>query len=223
MSSEYYCWYSKVEHFILDNYGQESGPCNVFKKANLLKVDGNYEDTFLREHYKVLGALKACKQIPPNPKATNTNECDLLMNLFNRFHAISRQLTRRHNNRSTLEVKDEYDVQDLLHAFLKLHFGDIRAEEWCPSYAGKSNRMDFLLKESKTVVEVKMTRPTLNEKEIGTQLIDDIARYRSHPDCSQLICFVYDPEAIIGNPEGLERDLSNQTENFSVKVIIRPK
>lgn len=45
-----------------------------------------------------------------------------------------------------LFLEDEYDVQDLPHALLLLYFDDVRAEEWTPSYAGKSARMDFLLK-----------------------------------------------------------------------------
>jgi REase_DpnII-MboI len=52
-------------------------------------------------------------------------------------------------------MKDEYDVQDSLHALLKLHFDDVRREEWTPSYAGSQSRMDFLLKREKIVVETK--------------------------------------------------------------------
>ena len=50
----------------------------------------------------------------------------------------------------------------LLHALLLLYFDDIRAEEWTPSYAGKSARMDFLLKNEGVVIEVKKT--TINEQ-----------------------------------------------------------
>jgi hypothetical protein len=63
-----------------------------------------------------------------------------------RFHSVVRQLRSRHDGRTALVVEDEYDVQDLLHALLRLHFDDIRPEEWTPSYGGKSTRMDFLLK-----------------------------------------------------------------------------
>ncbi len=105
--------------------------------------------------------------------------------------------------RETLTIKDEYDVQDLLHALLKLHFSDVRPEEWTPSYAGNSNRMDFLLKEAHIAIEVKMTRDNLKDKEIGEQLIIDIDKYQQHPDVNTLYCFVYDPNAILHNPVGL--------------------
>lgn len=73
----------------------------------------------------------------------------LLANLFEKFHSVARQLRKRYNERPTLDVDDEYDVQDLLHALLRLYFDDIRTEEWTPSSAGGSSRMDFLLKKEK--------------------------------------------------------------------------
>ncbi len=143
--------------------------------------------------------------------------------ICNRFHLVVSQLRSRHDNRDTLDVKDEYDVQDLLHSILMLEFDDIRSEEWTPSYAGSSSRMDFLLKREKTVIEVKKTRNRLGAKEVGEQLIIDIERYRIHPDCQTLICFVYDPEGQIANPRGLENDLSGDKEGLNIRVIISPK
>ena len=139
-----------------------------------------------------------------------------------RFHIVARQLRSRREGRPTLSVHDEYDAQDLLHALLFLHFEDVRAEEWSPSYAGKSSRLDFLLKREQIVVEVKKTRENLGAREVGTQLIEDIARYQSHPDCRALVCFVYDPEGLVANPRGLETDLGRDSP-FPVKVYIRPK
>ena len=118
-------------------------------------------------------------------------------------------------------MRDEYDVKNLLHALLRLFFDDIRNEEWTPSYAGKPARMDFLLKKEKKVIEVKNTRKGLTDKELGDQLIIDVDRYKSHPDCDKLICFVYDPEGRIGNPEGLMTDLNKRHQGF-VEVIIEP-
>lgn len=145
-----------------------------------------------------------------------------LSRVFERFHRVVKQLRDRHDSRPTLDVNDEYDVQDLLHALLKLHFDDIRAEEWTPSYAGKSARMDFLLKNEGIVIEVKKTRQGLTDKEVGDQLIVDVERYKAHPDCKNLICFIYDPEGRIGNPEGIINDLNEQHKGF-VKVVIEPR
>lgn len=147
----------------------------------------------------------------------------LLEHICSRFHLVAKQLRTRHADRESLIVNDEYDVQDLLHALLKVHFDDIRPEEWTPSYAGASSRVDFLLKEEQIIVEVKKTRETLKAKHVGEQLIVDIQRYRSHPDCKKLICFVYDPDGWVANPRGLESDLSRKDEELEVKVLIVPK
>lgn len=144
-----------------------------------------------------------------------------LKRIFTKFHRVAKQLRNRYDGRATLDVNDEYDVQDLLHALLRLYFNDIRAEEWTPSYAGKSARMDFLLKDECIVIEVKKTRQGLADKEVGDQLIIDVDRYKAHPACKKLICFVYDPEGRIGNPEGLIRDLNDQHKGFA-QVIIEP-
>ncbi|MVW56824.1 hypothetical protein GO590_13880 [Sphingomonas sp. MAH-6] len=140
-----------------------------------------------------------------------------------RFHRVARQLRDRHGGRDTLTIGDEYDVQDLLHALLSMHFDDIREEEWSPSYAGSGSRVDFLLKAEQIVIEVKKTRQSMKRGELGEQLIVDRARYAEHPDCKTLVCFVYDPEGIVGNPAGMERDLEKHEGAMRVRVIIAPK
>jgi hypothetical protein len=148
---------------------------------------------------------------------------ETLQRVFSRFHTMVKQLRIRREARPTLDVSDEYDVQDLLRTLLFLFFDDIRLEEWTPSYAGKSARMDFLLKQENIVVEVKMTRKGLAERELGDQLLIDIERYKEHPNCETLVCFVYDPEGRIANATGLVSDLANQSrEGLRVLVFINP-
>lgn len=168
-----------------------------------------------KEYKKELSSLT-------KPTVTTTLNDTLLNNLLNRFHQIVIQLRDRYDNRETIDVDDEYDVQDLLHALLKIYCDDIRPEEWTPSYAGTASRQDFLLKNEKIVIETKKTRKGLNNKELANELIIDIARYTAHPDCQKLICFVYDPENRIRNPRGFENDLSKTTDELTVIVYIRP-
>jgi hypothetical protein len=148
---------------------------------------------------------------------------DVIERLCFRFHTVANQLRKRYADRDTLDVKNEYDVQDLFHALLRIFFDDVRTEEWTPSYAGKSSRMDFLLPTEKLVIETKMTREGLGAKELGTQLIEDIARYKRHPSCKRLICFAYDPERRIANPRGIESDLTENANGLEVQVIIAPR
>lgn len=140
--------------------------------------------------------------------------------ICDRFDLVAKQLSHRYSNRTTLAINDEYDVQDLLHSLLVLFFSDVRPEEYTPSYAGSSSRMDFLLKEENTVIEVKYD---LANKDVVEQLAIDITKYRAHPDCKTLVCFVYDPKSQIQNPRGLETDLGkSSTKELEVFVFVRP-
>ncbi len=156
-----------------------------------------------------------------NGETKNKSQQELNL-LFERFFKVARQLRNRHDNRDTISISDEYDVQDLLHALLLIFYDDVRPEEWTPSYAGGALRMDFLLKEIDTVIEVKKTRPNMSNKDLGEQLIIDIEKYQTHPNCKQLCCFVYDPEGILGNPMGIKNDLESTHEGF-LKVYIKPE
>ena len=149
---------------------------------------------------------------------------NIVRKICSQFHIVAKQLGNyRHENRNTITITDEYDVQDLLHALLKIFFDDIRPEEYTPSYAGGSSRIDFLIKSEKIAIETKKTRKGLKRKEIADQLIIDIDRYKAaHPDCEILFCFVYDPENLIQNPIGFEKDI-NEKHKGEAEVLICPK
>ena len=158
-----------------------------------------------------------------SPKQPKFDAVGMVEFVCKRFHGIAVQLRSRRAGRQPLEMVDEYDVQYLLNALLRMTFNDIRTEEWTPSYAGSSARMDFLLKEEQIVIEVKKSRETLGAREVGEQLIIDIEKYRVHPGCKILLCFVYDPDHRIVNPVEIERDLSRTEQNLIVKVLIEPR
>jgi hypothetical protein len=144
-------------------------------------------------------------------------------NIILRFHLVAKDLSERQGSRPPLIIKNEYDVQDLLEALLRLHFDDVKREQPTPEHAGSSTRIDFLLSQEQIGIEVKMTRKGLGKKELGDELIIDIAHYVKHPECRMLYCFVYDPNENIKNPRAIERDLSVMHGNLEVKVFIVPK
>jgi hypothetical protein len=153
------------------------------------------------------------------------NELDateLVIHVCRRFPRYVRQLSERHSGRVALVIDDEYDVQDHLHALLCLHFDDVREEEWTPSYGATRTRMDFLLKREQTVVETKMTRPGLDQRKVVDELIVDKEHYRQHPDCKTLVCFVYDPEQRLTNPDALKNDLAADEACLVTRVVVAP-
>lgn len=145
---------------------------------------------------------------------------EIIERIFSTFDNVVNQLRIRHDDRPTLDVQDEYDAQDLLHSLLRLYFDDIRTEEWNPSYGGSSTRSDFLLKNEKTIIEVKHTRRGLTNKKLKEELIVDKEQYKQNKECEKLYCFVYDPDKRITNPRGFEKDISENSKTFICKVFI---
>ena len=133
-------------------------------------------------------------------------------------------LTHRRKGVPKLTFGNEYDVQDLLHAMLRPWIKDIRPEEFTPSYAGSSTRMDFLLPAYALVIETKIIKDRSHAKCVGNELIIDIDHYRKHPDCRSLWCVIYDPHHFITNADGLKKDLegdrSTKGENCHVRMFV---
>ena len=225
---DYYAWRTQCISFIKtcglplpssENYSDEF--------ESLVPGTNHFCRSELGHNKGVMTGIEILKSVKYDLETTKVienkaNPIDIIRNLCERFHLVSRQLRSRHDSRNTLDIQDEYDVQDLFHALLHIHFEDIRPEEWTPSFAGASSRMDFLLKQEQIIIEIKKTRQGLDAKGIGNQLIEDIARYKVHQDCKTLICFVYDPEGRIANPRGIERDLSRIEDDLTVQVLVRP-
>jgi len=199
------------------NYCREINSRTAFLKS--LKEDIEQNSKFWKD---ILLKYKIIQKTSSQPEVDSC--IDIIRKICSRFHIVAKQLRdHRHENRHTIIIEDEYDVQYLLHALLKIFFDDIRPEEYTPSYAGGSSRIDFLIKSEKIAIETKKTRNGLKGKEIADQLFVDIERYKkSHPGCEYLFCFVYDPENLIQNPIGFEKDI-NEKHKGEAEVLVCPK
>jgi len=229
---DYYVDYSNFKVFAtVDSKDVRRDPIFdvIFRGGNTGNIYRNSRD-FIDQlnmgaaHFR--GHLSSIKNLKSLPKESRKEQVPLfrIRKILSRFYSVTTQLKRRQRNRSPYTIKDEYDVQDLLHALLKLDFKDIRTEEWTPTYAGGASRIDFLLKKEGILIEAKNTRADHREKQIGKELIVDIARYKEYPEVNTLVCFIYDPEHWIGNPKGLEHDLEKlSTEKLNVEAIISPR
>lgn len=156
------------------------------------------------------------------PKAL-MDDLEKVLILCRRFPIMSDTLRKRYGGRPPLEMTDEYDVQDLLHGILRLHFDDVRPEEYTPSYAGKHSRVDFLLPRERMVVEAKMTRNGLGQKDVIDQLLIDVGRYSKMDHIETLVCLVFDPERRCTNPKGIESDVENSGGRLKVRVVVCPQ
>jgi DpnII restriction endonuclease len=148
---------------------------------------------------------------------------ELVRKVCLRFHAVTRQLRLRKDYRATLEVEDDYDLQDLLCALLKVEFDEVVIDEWTPPYTGGAPRTTFLLHRDHIAVSAKKTRPGLTTRELTDQVTADSARYSVRPSCHTLFCFIYDPEGRIGSPRRLETDLTSVSDRYMIEVLVAPK
>ena len=147
-----------------------------------------------------------------------------LMKIFNKFHLIAKQLEERYNNRQTIKIEDEYDVQDLLHGLLHLEFDSIQKEEYGSQFAGKRPRVDFFLRFENVAIEVKKIRNKNHAKTVREEIIIDKEYYGNNIRISDLYFFIYDPDSLIINRvdfiEDLTKNIPKQFNTF--KIIIKP-
>ena len=167
-----------------------------------------------------IGDVPASANQTTTPQKPSTVE-ELLQTLIRGLPRAMHPLTHRRKGAQSLSFDTEYDIQDLLHSQLRPWIADIRPEEFTPSYAGSSTRMDFLLPAHKLVLETKRIRDRPHAAKIGDELIIDIEHYRRHPDCDRLWCIVYDASQFIQNPSGLITDLEGHRATSDGSVDVR--
>lgn len=140
----------------------------------------------LEDLYKKM--LKTDIQYNKEPK-------DVIISVLKEFPNAIKSLTlKRRKGHSKFEIKDEYDVQDLLSIILKSIFPKVVPEENAPQVGGKTERADFIFKEYGIILEIKMIKDSdNNEKEFIKQIKIDIGSYyRNNP--KYMIFFIYDPQ-----------------------------
>ena len=161
-------------------------------------------------------------QTMPEPKS-DEDPVSLIRKICLRFHSVVRQLRLRKDYRPTLEVEDDYDLQDLFCALLKVEFDEVATEEWIPAYADGAPRTTFFVNKDQIAILTRKTRPGLTTKELADQVTADAAYYQAQGRCSTLLCFMYDPEGRIGSPKRLETTLTSVNEHYRVEVLVAPK
>lgn len=129
-------------------------------------------------------------------------------------------LGREIQDRTGLQVEDEYDVQRILHAICVTVFEEVEYEEPTPKMAAGSSRLDFLLKPERVAIETKMIGNHLTLSRLRDDLAKDIVYFRAHQGVESLFIFVYDPRRKIMNPVGFESDFYSDSDNFPIRVVV---
>lgn len=132
----------------------------------------------------------------------------LLEEVFEGLESSVSILDDRRGERPDFEIDCETDVQDLLFAIMKPIFPDARPEEYTPKDATDSKRIDFVIPDISTVIEVKYVRDSNHAGNLADELKIDIASYHAHENCQRMYCIVWDGDSEIDDVENFESDLT---------------
>ena len=95
---------------------------------------------------------------------------------------------------------------------------DLVSENPTDKISGRYVIKDFLTKNLNVVVEAKFIRDQRHGREITKELHDDIETYCNHPNCSYIIFFIYDRDALIPDVRGLKQQIEG-IRNYDGKKI----
>ena len=212
---EYEKWIQLAVRYLVQNHGGDASTERFKKVAE--NANGNYDSHF----HTMIGILSSLECIPTTNLKTNVGW--VIESICTNFSKCAKALFDRRkeagNPRETLKINDEYDVQDLMYAILKLFFDDVRKEDYVASFLRRNSRVDLYLPEHEMYIELKMTRDGLSDKQIGDELSIDIVHYSKK--CKSLVCFVYDPGSRLRNPDGIINDLESiNIDGLETKVYI---
>ncbi len=119
---------------------------------------------------------------------------------------------------SALKIQNEYDVQQLLYAYLKPLYPLARAEVSEDTGYG-TVRTDIFL-DTEHVIEIKCTRNSMKLKKLTEEIEADMVHYSAE----HIYFFIYDKEKIIENPQLFRNTYENKVKGKQIHIVIhQPK
>ncbi|ABG60198.1 hypothetical protein [Cytophaga hutchinsonii] len=210
--------YHKVIDFVINEITSDDTEDSIF---SIIRKDADAIDLLLINDYIMARGLDRTKYL-------NISAKTLIIQILNNFsNAIKKITVHRYNSRAGIEIKDEYDVQDVLHTMLIGIFPDLKPEEQVQRTGAKNTRVDFALDSEGILIEAKMISDNYkDEKEFIEQLKKDIESYFVYPNLKDVIFFVYAPDSSkiknVNNFYSLNGQRSNTGKSFEVTVIVNP-
>jgi REase_DpnII-MboI len=145
----------------------------------------------------------------------------VVLDLGQRYLIVRRSLSKHPHGREPVKFENEWDDQYVFRSMLALFFDDIRDEDPVQVTAGSGSRIDFVLADYQLAIELKHTRSSLEDKDLGVQLLVDASRYASRSDITHLVCLVFDYDGLIRNPRSIEKDLSKSQSQPGLTVTVK--
>jgi len=123
--------------------------------------------------------------------------------MFNNLKDAVLEFERRTNTK----FKNELELQNFIYSMLRTLFESTEFEDPTEKICGASNRLDFVLKDHKIIIEVKYVRDRNHAKKISKELSEDYPRYKLSKYGEKIINYIYDPNNYIANHNLFKRQL----------------
>lgn len=199
-------WQLSVKSYLQNTYKRE-----VHEKFSELQNTNNvFDDASAQEGY-----LEAFYQLQVTGREASSDAVSMPSDFHSLIKTIVQgnpkaiqPLKKRRKGLQPIQFNNEYDYQDYVLSALIPWFKDIRPEEYTPSHAGTSKRVDIYLKNHNTFIEIKYARDNAHAKKLGDEIAIDIIHYQSHPGCQNLIVIIFDPNRHVANSDGLIGDFT---------------
>ena len=166
-----------------------------------------------RTYYRKSTTKKSSSSAKPKKRTHVPDEinhkvklCDIeqkiiLDNIFDLIFNHLKESIIEFEKRTNYNVTNEKQLQDLIYSILRALFDSIEFEDPTEKMCGKSNRLDFVLKDHHIIIEVKYVRDKDHGKKISEELSVDYPRYANSPYGNKIINYIYDPDKNIDNHE----------------------
>lgn len=150
-----------------------------------------------------------------------------LLSILDNFYLFIESLIEREPHKKagiqkeqleTLRIKNEYDVQHLLFAYIRPLYPMARTEV-SEDTGYNTVRVDIAL-DSKNVIEVKCTRKGMAQKKLVEEIEADMVHYSA--EC--IYFFIYDKEKVIENPLNFKVTYEKKVTDKQIHITIhQPK
>ena len=158
-------------------------------------------------------ATRVPDEIDKKTKLRNAEEAIIQWNVFDLLFNYLKEAVIEFEKRAKVKFVNEKELQNFIYSVLRTLFESTEFEDPTEKICGTSNRLDFVLKDHKIIIEVKYVRDKNHAKKISEELSIDYPRYIQSKYGQTIINYVYDPNNHITNHGQFKKELNKLLPN----------
>ncbi len=158
-------------------------------------------------------ATQVPDEIDQKTKLRNAEEAIIQGNVFDLLLNYLKGAVIEFEKRTEIRFTDEPELQNFIYSLLRSLFESTEFEDPTEKICETSNRLDFVLKDHKIIIEVKYVRDKRHAKKISEELSIDYPRYKQSKYGQTIINYIYDPNNHIANHGLFKKELKKLLPN----------